>query len=267
MFEENAAKLNTRRLAVASLLLALSVMINYFRVTIPVGGAPVLRISPGGPFLRYIGILFGPLYGGIAFGLSDLIGFVLKPENGFIWPLTVVEILKGAAIAWLWQKLRNTNFKVYNKFYVMLFILLVITGSINYIAINYFPQSVYTEFISIIGKDTDYVGIGLIIAGFTGLFLSFIVLLLRKIIRDTEFFVNYLILIIAIGMPCLLATTVNTFILKSYLFLPDRAIIFLWLPRIIKELIMVLYNTYVICFLMNLPLRVNLPAKHNSYEK
>ncbi|HBM81036.1 MAG TPA: ECF transporter S component, partial [Clostridiaceae bacterium] len=40
-------------------------------------------------------ILFGPLYGGIASGILDVLGYMLKPDGAYIPWLTVTAIAGG----------------------------------------------------------------------------------------------------------------------------------------------------------------------------
>lgn len=64
------------------LLIAIAQVVRLISSTyIYIAGTPAIRISFSGPFTQMPAILFGPLVGGIAGGISDLIGFSLSLQG------------------------------------------------------------------------------------------------------------------------------------------------------------------------------------------
>ena len=59
-------------------------------IPIPVLGPGGMKIGFSGIFTALPAFLFGPLYGGIASAMSDLIGAIVKPDGAYIpWLLTL----------------------------------------------------------------------------------------------------------------------------------------------------------------------------------
>lgn len=247
----------TRKIVLASLLLALSMIIKYiFTYNFYIGGAPLLRISFHGVFLRFIAIILGPLYGGIAGGLSDFIGYLFNMALGpYILALTLIEILKYSAMGYLWKKIRSINFKLYSICYIGVFTLIGIWGFVNLILLKAVPNSSYSAFLATIGSKTSLASTGLIIVCVVGLltyFVPFGVITARKK-TDSTFFEKYLRLIFVTGVPALLCTTANTFILKYfYAAAAEKAFFIFLIPRVVEETFMVLLNVYLLIIFMNI---------------
>jgi hypothetical protein len=226
------------------MLLAFAVVINMFSITVPIAGAPVFRIRFGGPFLKFIALLFGGIYGGIAGALSDLISFILKPEGGYLWPLTIVEFLKGLAIGLIWFKLKDSEVKNFRLAYGLVMTAVTVLGICNFTMLKVFPSSAYALFLGNIGKTVYFSSIGLIFAGILGLLpLPFI-----GRFRQGDLFLKIFATIVA---PCLIGTIINTVILKYFMLLPDRAFGFLLIPRLAEEVIQILFNSYIVVILFN----------------
>ena len=239
-------------LTVAAMLVALAVVVNLFYVSIPIGNAPVLKISFGGPFIKLVGLLFGPVLGGIAGAMVDLLVHLIRPMGAWIPELTLVELCKGAAIALLFIAVRQIKFSIYNVLYLILFIVITLLGAMNLVITAFSPNSAYSLLLAGIGKRADYLSIGLLAAGAVGLAAHLLAwLFLAK--KDESIFERYLRLLPVVGLPCLVFTVVNTLVLQKYGFIPTTMpFILVCIPRVIEEFIQVLYNTYVLIVLMQI---------------
>lgn len=99
----------TKKIILSALLLALAIVVNRFRIVIPFGGVPFLKLSLSGPLLKLVAIAIGPMYGGLVPALSDFIGAMTNPIGGYVWLFTVVAFVKGWFTGWLW-KITNSLF-------------------------------------------------------------------------------------------------------------------------------------------------------------
>ncbi len=83
---------NIIRLTVSAMLLALSVILGLFKI--PISQVSEIRLQ----FLPVAmgGMLFGPLYGGIIGGLSDILGYIVRPTGPFFPGFTISAIVQGA---------------------------------------------------------------------------------------------------------------------------------------------------------------------------
>ncbi|HWR24509.1 MAG TPA: folate family ECF transporter S component [Feifaniaceae bacterium] len=90
------AGFQTKRLVTCALLTAIAVLLSG-PLSIPVFplGIYSLKIGLGALPVILSGILFGPVYGGIAGGLTDILQFVISPKGAYMPWFTVVGILTG----------------------------------------------------------------------------------------------------------------------------------------------------------------------------
>ena len=241
---------NTHKLTISAMLITVAIVLNYFRVMIPIGGAPVLSVSFGGPFIKLTGILFGPLYGSAAGAAVDLIVHFASPKGAYIWELTLVEFIKGGAIAFLFYRTSKMRFSLYSALYIVVFITVTLLGVVNCVLTFGFPDNAYSILLNSIGARSDYISIGLLIAGLMALVAHFssYMLFARKN-RNQSLYERYLRLLPVVGLPCIILTIVNTFVLRKYGFFTSVPFIAICIPRVVEELLMVLFNTYVLSLL------------------
>ncbi len=86
----------TKRLVTCALLTAIAVLLSG-PLSIPVFplGIYSLKIGLGALPVILSGILFGPVYGGIAGGLTDILQFVSSPKGAYMPWFTIVGVLTG----------------------------------------------------------------------------------------------------------------------------------------------------------------------------
>ena len=98
MFNFNVSAV--RKMVLAGLLLALTVVFTRFLSIQYIPGIPFTRISLGPCLIIFASLLLGPIYGGVVGGLSDILGILIVPNaQGFsINPLiTLCYTLLGIA--------------------------------------------------------------------------------------------------------------------------------------------------------------------------
>ena len=83
---------NIRSLTGIAMLLSVSIILSYvLRVDI----TPSLRLGFSFVASAAIGMLYGPVAGGLAVGLGDIIKYLLKPVGGYMPTLTLIVVLSG----------------------------------------------------------------------------------------------------------------------------------------------------------------------------
>lgn len=96
-FKSSSAELSKPlSLAIASMLLALSVILTYFaNISISFLGTNTIKVGFNVVPIVVVAILYGPVVAGIVGGLSDIIGYILAPMGGYIPGFTISMILVG----------------------------------------------------------------------------------------------------------------------------------------------------------------------------
>ena len=248
----------TKKTIISAMFLAIALILNQvLRFEIPIGGASMLRISTSGPFLRFVGILFGPLYGGIIAALSDVMSFFISNRSGagFLWPLTVVAFCRGAVTAFLWHKVKRINFKIVSILYLFMFGMIVLVGIVNQTYVSFFPYNQYTQFILGANNNVGFFTWGAILIGSVGIVLHVGAFKIFKKLDKQENFSLYLRLMSCVLLPGLFFTTVNTWLLVELLSL-QMGFIFFWVPRMVNEVFSVIFTVYVLILLINLYKRI-----------
>lgn len=90
-------------IAGASMLLAVSIVLSIF-VMIPI--SPTLKMGIAYLATAMLGMIFGPVLGGLTAGLGDLIKFLLKPDGIFFPGFTLNAILGGVIYGLFFYKNR-----------------------------------------------------------------------------------------------------------------------------------------------------------------
>lgn len=82
----------TQKLTFISFFIALQVVLTRFLAV----ETPILRISFGFLPLAMVGIMFGPLWGGAAGAIADILGMLIFPKGAFFPGFTLSTALSGA---------------------------------------------------------------------------------------------------------------------------------------------------------------------------
>ncbi|MCL2197676.1 MAG: ECF transporter S component [Defluviitaleaceae bacterium] len=104
------ASVHLRRIIISAMFLSLALILRtYLRVDLYMFGGSGMRLSVHGIFSTMPSILFGPVYGGIVSGLTDFLGFLMRPAGAYLPMLTVTAVAAGFLRGCLWLFLRNKN--------------------------------------------------------------------------------------------------------------------------------------------------------------
>ena len=102
----NREAIKLRRMLVSALLLAIALVLKtFFSIDIPLLGENGMSVGIAGVFSMLPSILFGPFYGAAVSGLSDLLGYIIKPGGAYMPLLTLTAalggFLRGGIFVWL----------------------------------------------------------------------------------------------------------------------------------------------------------------------
>jgi len=102
---------HTKKIIICGIFLAVALVLNRFRIVVPYGGAPIIKISLCSPFYKFIAIIFGPFYGGLIPALGDFIDATTNPIGNYIWMLTVTAFLKGFCVGYSYLFVKKLKIK------------------------------------------------------------------------------------------------------------------------------------------------------------
>lgn len=91
---------STRVLTGAAFLIALSVILDFFRIII----SPTFEISFGSMPIAFAGMLFGPVVGGLVGLIADILQYVVRPSGFFFPGFTLNAILVGVIFGLFFYK-------------------------------------------------------------------------------------------------------------------------------------------------------------------
>ena len=276
--QTNKQSVYLRRLIISAVFLSIALTLRTLTsMYIPLFGENAMRINIGGIFSIMPSILFGPFFGGITSGLSDFIGFQLRPSGQYL-PLTTVFVACGGVIrGGLWLILRNRNPRIMRNIIIGFATVLFLFGATNTIMLHRDNITPYTlenydiadnmsfSFISrfvitrsqstatpatTLRTTTISVGIAPIIAGAFGYLLVFIDFFMsRKLLQY-----SIMPLLLAMLTSSILVNTANTILLRATLFPSWQLLPFymVWLPRVLQTIITTTIYAYFVAFLLNL---------------
>lgn len=244
-------------MTMTGMIIALAVLVNLTRFYIPIGGSPILRISLAGPLLKFIAIAIDPIFGAIAGGLTDFLTYVLKPDGGpYFYEIAFTAAFDCFMTGFIWNRIKNTDSKAFNWLYLGAFGLSGLVGAGNILVLNLVPTTGLANFLAAI-KDIEALSYALITVGLIGLVGYVITMVLWKK-KNPQLFCKALKITLAIGIPSMFVNTINTFVLRSYNFIPDTpAIIYFMIPRWIKNFCMIIFSTYIQIFLLEIYAKVS----------
>ena len=229
-------------LVFSALCLALSLMLKAFNMFMPVG-IPILRIGFNGPPLKIVGVLFGPLYGGLAAGLSDFLGYVLMDKSGnfYLYQLTITAVLSGMSVGFLWRYFKTKTMRTVQLQYLGAVAILLVYGIVSFGLTYGRPEAAKQVGGSIV----------IIVSGLVGVILYFInsaIVRRQKMKRFGEYFFQ---MFLSVTIPGLVFNWVNTYILMEIFFKDKNKDMFLFgLMRSAVQLLESYYNVFVVLFIV-----------------
>lgn len=244
----------TRQIIQTGLFISLALILRRFlSYTVFIGGAPGMRITLAGLFGKLPALLFGPVFGGTASGLLDILGFVMDPQGAYIPWLTVTAILHGVMMGILWKLLKDINIKKVQIGFFICFALIGLAGIINHLTVLFFSNSSWAKSLESIGKNRDFATIGLEITALIGIGLFIIDIIVQRKQQNISIHKNFLKLLIVTGIAGVVQTTINTYILQIFIpALAKKGFLLFWIPRVLQEIFMVVIQAYVVAFLLSI---------------
>ena len=229
-------------LVFSALCLAISLMLKAFNMFMPVG-IPILRIGFNGPPLKVVAVLFGPLYGAIAAGVSDFLGYVLMDKSGnfYLYQLTITAVLSGMCVGLLWRYFKTKSMRTVRLQYLVAVMALLLYGVISFALTYGRPEAAKQVGGSIV----------IIVSGLVGVILYFIncaIVRRQKMKRFGEYFFQ---MFLAVTIPGMVFNWVNTYLLIEIFFKDKNKDIFLFgLMRSAVQLLESYYNVFVVLFIV-----------------
>lgn len=247
-------KKSTKFLITTALCISLSIILKTFGISITGGGIVIMKINFSAIFYILPGLLFGPFYGAIAGGASDILGFLIKPTGGYMPVFTLTNIIAGLLPAVFWKSIKLKSINTLKKIYVTFFSAIFISGMINYILIKFLYNLPIAKILTNLGKKSQYTGTGFILMGLLGMSIFILNEIIEKKSKNSYYLCNnFFKLIMSIGISGIIVSTLNTiFMLVFTPALAASGFMVLWLPRIVQTIIMTMLNAYLLSMLIYL---------------
>lgn len=254
---KNSSQQITRKLTQTALFIGLALVLRMFSTSIYFFGVLGMRISFAGIFSKLPALLFGPFMGGLTGGALDILGYLIKPEGAYIPLITLTAILENIIAGLLWMKLKDADVKRLQVAMWVIFASIGVIGGVNMISTAYYPDSAISRALNSVGKNIEFFKTGLLLIAVTGILLLLIDLIVRLKFPHATVHKYYIRLLITLGISGLFGTVLNTLILQ--LIVPELGqigfIVFL-VPRVVKEVFMIVIQSYITAFLLSLYYRL-----------
>lgn len=130
-------------LTLTAVLIAISIVVRMIgSVMLPLFGSNTVRLTFEGIFTSLPGLLFGPVFGGVAYGVCDVIGLIVNPSGPWIPLITLANVSLGVIQALTFKALKKMPER---KWYLFLKLLLslIIGGVIISVANSFIIFYVY----------------------------------------------------------------------------------------------------------------------------
>jgi ECF transporter S component (folate family) len=252
----------TRKIIQTALFIALAFVIRNFAVMVYFLGAPGMRISFAGVFSRMPAILFGPLYGGAASGILDIIGYLVKPEGDFNPFFTITAILGGMLAALVWKLVKNIEINKIRKTMWIITLIMATIGLFNLGVLRLSPDSPIASVLNRFGEKKAFIEIGLIAVSVIGLILLTIDFIICKRYPKASFHQLYLKVLPSYAVAGISVNIINTFILRMYdSKLASQFFVVLLVPRLISVIMVVVITSYISAFLLSIYMRYIKPKE------
>lgn len=237
----------TLRMVQCAVFLAMSLVIRIVEQSFPItmGGVNFMKLGLSAPFTLVPAILFGPTYGLIMGGLSDLMNLVIPDPLPWIPWLTLTAAMRGWLVGLAWKWIKGLDPSKVRKWVIGIFSTIGLIGLVNFVVSKVLPNTAYSQII--IQLNTREKTIPHVITyGFimTSIVVFALVWVSAKMEKGLIFYSkersasNVFLLLIAVILPSLLQTTLNTFILRELIAQhANIAFMIYYIPRIAKTLI------------------------------
>lgn len=285
----NRESVRLRRMLVSALLLAIALVLKtFFSINIPLLGENGMSVGVAGVFSMLPSILFGPFYGAAVSGLSDLMGYLIKPDGAYMPLLTLTAALGGFLRGLLFFWIKDRKAARLRAVVILLTVLMLALGAGSMISLKTdgIDDAFYERIASEEALDlTNLTPIGRMLITRTagtknpgGNLASYIVSLTggplacaafcllilaadwfasRRILEGTQE-VNVPAMLLAVSVSGVIITTLNTVVLRETLFESWKVLPFavIWIPRAIEELLAGVVKVCFMSLLMGACMRV-----------
>lgn len=278
----NNSSIYTRRITISAVFLSIALVAKTaFSFYIPLFGESGMRVGISGIFSIMPSLLFGPLYGAVTSGLSDILGYLLKPTGAFIPIMTIIMALGGFVRGLIWFALMNKNTKKIRIMVGVFSFLLLVVGISNsvFLSKDGIDRSFYddvkleeisTENMHLISRmmitrtittknpganlktHLIFLTTGIICAAGLGIVLLTADWIISRTKENRERESQIPQLLIAMIVSGLLVTSLNTLVLRETAFPAWKALPFtvVWIPRVIEEIISNTVKAYFVAGLL-----------------
>ncbi|MGI6742413.1 MAG: folate family ECF transporter S component [Eubacteriales bacterium] len=134
-----AASKTIAKITLTAMFLAFALVIkSLISINVPIFGGNGMKISFAGVFTFFPAALFGPIYGAIVSGLSEVLGYLIKPDGAYIPFLTFSAMLAGFVKGLIWKYVSvNSKSKVRARVILACCLILLGTfGVFNIVSLN-----------------------------------------------------------------------------------------------------------------------------------
>jgi len=263
---------------------------TFFSMYVPLFGENAMRINIGGIFSIMPSILFGPIFGGLTSGLSDFIGFMLRPSGQYLPFMTLIVALGGFIRGVLWLLLRGRNVYLLRFSVGLVALFFILFGAYNWNRLHfdgitnhymyYFSDggrnidtsemATISRWLIVRSQDTVNPATTLstmitsvtrapIVAGAFGFLLIVIDLFMSiKLLKNNENSntksTSIMPLLLAMLIASVIVSTFNTLLLRATIFTSWQLLPFVvvWLPRVFQTIVTTTIYAYFVAFLLGI---------------
>lgn len=252
-------QLKTKTTVQCALFIAIALILRNFSYMVYMGGGAGMRIGVSGFFTKLPALLFGPMYGGITSAAVDFLGFVIKPDGGYIFPLTITAFCGGIITGYLYKLLKNKSPRSIRGIYISVTALTLVLGIINHIFYVFFPNSFLGKIIKSFAGKANFFIVGMYVAAGLGTLFYIINMLLAKRLKKSELTDMFFKLFAVFFVSDIIVTTANTFILTEFIpALKKLGFFMFYMPRLVQEILSVFISSYVVTYLMELAKKIKI---------
>lgn len=245
-------EMGVKTMVVCGLFIAAAIILRIFSIMVPIGGAGAMRVSFAGIFIKMPAVLFGATMGGIVSAVVDVMAHIIRPMGPYIPFLTLTSILNGVLTGVIWFKIKNTHIDKIEKYYPITFIVLGAVAVATHVMVLFSDKAFSFKVMSVLGKKYMFVLTGTEIIALFALIIFIVNIKLKNNDMIKHIYEDYMKMILAIGIPGIVVCTLNTYILLMFIpGLQGKSFMFLWIPRIVEEMLMIVFESYVVSLLLS----------------
>lgn len=254
-----------------------------FSFYIPMFGQNGISIGISGIFSIMPSLLFGPVYGAVVSGLTDLLGYLLKPMGAYLPLMTLVAALGGFLRGALWRVLQNRDSRKMRIVIIIGSTILLLVGISNVLCLsadgisgNYYAQvaqgDIHPDQMHLISrmlitrtistKDPagnlatyiTFVTTGVISSAVLGILLLLADYFISKKVLPSARSRQIPQLLLAMIVSGLIVTTLNTVILRETIYATWKILPFsvVWIPRVAEEILGNTVKAYFVAMLLGI---------------